>query len=730
MLEWINENPGEATKRDIARAFRLKGADRVALNALLAELRDDGAVEGKGRRFSRHGALPHTGVLEIHARDADGELLARPLEWNAAEHGEAPVIRIRLPRAAKSPPGIGDRVLARIEQHGRSSATARVIKQLERRPALTLGVVTRVDDKWRIAPVDRKQGEISLNDEALGEAKAGDLVEITVTRRGRYALPSAKIENIVGSVASQRAVSAIAIHTHGIPAVFRPQARAEAERVKPVGMTNREDWRDLPLITIDPADARDHDDAVHARADDDPDNAGGHIVTVAIADVSAYVPAGSAMDQEALKRGNSVYFPDRVVPMLPERISNDLCSLREDQDRPALAVRMVIDAAGRKRAHSFHRIMMRSAARLAYPQAQAAIDGNGEGRAAELLNSVLKPLWDAWRAMLKARAAREPLDLDLPERRVLLKEDGSVDRVIVPPRLEAHRLIEEYMIAANVAAAEELEKARHALIYRVHDAPSLAKQESLRDFLKTLDLSLPRGPQLRPSVFNGILAAVKETDVAELVNEVVLRSQSQAEYAPDNYGHFGLNLRRYAHFTSPIRRYADLTVHRALIAALGLGDETAERDLDRLREISGLISATERRAANAERDTVDRLIAMHLGKKTDSTFTARVSGMAGAGLFVTLNETGADGFIPASTLGAEYFVHDEAMRAMIGERSGKGWRLGDTVEVRLVEAQPFAGALRFEMLSEPGPLASRSASFHKSRRSGRPAGRGGKRRKR
>jgi ribonuclease R len=457
----------------------------------------------------------------------------------------------------------------------------------------------------------------------------------------------------------------------------------------------------LPLVTIDPADAKDHDDAVHAVPDPDPKNPGGHIITVAIADVGHYVRPASALDREALNRGNSVYFPDRVVPMLPERISNDLCSLRPSEDRPALAVRMVIGADGRKRSHTFHRVLMRSAAKLHYLQAQAAIDGRTDVETAGLLEPVLQPLYRAYACLRRAREARHPLDLDLPERKILLKPDGTVDRVVTPERLDAHRLIEEFMILANVAAAETLERGKLPLIYRVHDEPSLDKTEALRSFLETLHISLPKGGVLRAEQFNHVLRRVKDTDVESLVNEVVLRAQAQAEYSADNYGHFGLNLRRYAHFTSPIRRYADLMVHRALIRALKPGDDRRpERQTSSaLSEIAARISAAERRAMKAERETTDRLIAHFLVDRIGATFEGRISGVTRAGLFVKLDGTGADGFIPARTIGDDYFQYEEAMHAMVGRRSGETHRLGDRVTVGLVEAVPVAGALRFELLS-------------------------------
>jgi ribonuclease R len=497
-------------------------------------------------------------------------------------------------------------------------------------------------------------------------------------------------------------------------------------------MKGREDWRSVPLVTIDPSDAKDHDDAVFAEPDPDEKNPGGVIATVAIADVASYVRAGSVLDQEALKRGNSVYFPDRVVPMLPERISNDLCSLRENEDRPALAVRMIFSADGRKLRHSFHRVMMRSHAKLAYSQAQAAIDDAPDEKTKPILDTILRPLWDAYKVLHRGRLARQPLELDLPERKILLTADGTVDRVVVPERLDAHKLIEEFMIQANVAAAETLEAKRQALVYRIHDQPSLAKQEGLREFLQSIGISLARGAQLRPGQFNNILERVAGADNEALVNEVVLRSQSQAEYSPDNIGHFGLNLRRYAHFTSPIRRYADLIVHRALIAALGLGNDGLTPDEEaRLEEISALISASERRAMAAERDTVDRLVAGYLAGRQGDNFDARISGVTKAGLFVRLPQFGADGFIPISTLGDDYYIFDEASHMLRGQRTGRGYRLADAVEVRLVEVAPLAGAMRFEMLSEPRPLEGSGRSFHKAKRRERnksPTRRAGRRR--
>ena len=553
--------------------------------------------------------------------------------------------------------------------------------------------------------------------DGMGDAKDGDLVEVEVARSGRFGLPRARVLSVVGSVGSEKAISMIAIYAHGIPHIFPQAVLDEAEAARPATMAKREDWRHVPLITIDPADAKDHDDAVYAEPDNSPDNPGGVIVTVAIADVSWYVRTGSPLDREALKRGNSVYFPDRVVPMLPERISNNLCSLREGEDRPAIAVRMVFSKEGRKAGHTFHRIMMKSAAKLSYQQAQAAIDGKPVDKTGPLLEPILKPLWEAYATLKRGRERRQPLELDMPERKIILKPDGTVDRVFIPERLDAHKLIEEMMIQANVAAAETLEKKRQPLVYRVHDAPALSKQETLREFLATIGLSMAQGGQLRANSFNGILARALDTPHQMMVNEMVLRSQSQAIYSPENIGHFGLNLMKYAHFTSPIRRYADLIVHRALVGSLGLGEGgiTPEEE-GNLDDIAAEISTFERRAMAAERDTINRLIAHHLSERIGEEFEGRVSGVTKAGLFIALPEYGADGFVPISTLGTDYFIYDEAHQALTGEKSGLGYQLGDSVEVRLAEAIPLAGALRFEMLSEGRKMPTATRSFHKSGR--------------
>ncbi len=721
ILRFITENPDRAGKREIAKAFSLKAGDRIWLKDMLRDLQDEGLLRKGRKRLSTPGALPHVVVLDIFGRDTDGDLLARPAERLDEDDAQNPVVSVHVPRSHKGPvPGIGDRVLAKTSRSRDDEGpayVARVLKILDRRLEAVLGVLRVAHDgAFHIEPVERRQAQLVVEPEFLNGAVAGDLVEAEPMRAARFGLPRARVLNVLGSMTSEKAVSMIAIHAHDIPHIFPQAVLDEAAAARKATLAGREDWRTLPLVTIDPADAKDHDDAVHAEPDTDDANPGGWVVTVAIADVAAYVQPGSPLDREALKRGNSVYFPDRVVPMLPERISNDLCSLREGEDRPALAVRMTFAADGRKLRHGFFRVMMKSAAKLAYPQAQAAIDGRPDERTGPILETVLRPLWEAYAVLKRGREARQPLDLDLPERKILLKADGTVDRVVVPERLDAHRLIEEFMIQANVAAAETLEAKRQKLVYRIHDAPSLAKQESLREFLGSIGMSLARGPQLRPAMFNSILERVRGADNEQLVNQVVLRSQSQAEYSPENIGHFGLNLRRYAHFTSPIRRFADLVVHRALIGSLDLGSDGLTRsEEERLEETAALISASERRAMAAERDTIDRLIAAYLSEQIDKTFDARISGVTKAGLFVQLPVYGADGFVPVSSLGNDYYIFDEATHSLAGQRTGKGYQLADRVEVRLVEVAPLAGAMRFEMLSDPKPLPGSRRSYQKSK---------------
>lgn len=710
ILRFVRESNHKVGKREIARAFGVKGGARIELKRLLAELTEEGALVGRRKALRARGAPPPVSVLEIVGRDEEGDLVAEPVVWDRAE-GPRPKVLLVMSRqfadVGEAALGIGDRVLARVRQlDGPDIEGFRFegepIRKLPREKRRLLGVY-RADRKrggGLIEPVDRKDlrsWTVQPDDE--GDAQDGDLVRFDLPRAHRFGIPQARVLESLGNPHDQRRISLIAVHAHGIPDDFPEGVLAELDRLEPPRMEGRVDLRHIPLVTIDPVDARDHDDAVHAEPDPDPNNRGGFIVTVAIADVAHYVRPGTRLDREARLRGNSVYFPDRVVPMLPERISNDLCSLRENEDRPCLAVRMVFDKRGEKRSHTFVRGIMRSAARLSYEEAQAAFDGKPSHKCRPLMDTVIRPLWAAYEVLASARARREPLDLDLPERKIILDDEGRVARVIIPERLEAHRLIEEFMIQANVSAAETLEQRRTALVYRVHDQPSKEKLSALREFLQTLNLRLPPG-ELKPAHFNRVLAQAKSLPVADLVSEVVLRAQAQAEYSTENIGHFGLNLRRYAHFTSPIRRYADLIVHRALVRALRLGDGgITDEEIAQLDDVAKSISEAERRAMAAERETIDRLIAAHLADRIGAEFQARISGVTRSGLFVRLKDTGADGFVAASSMIGDFYHYVEDQHALVGGRTGEAYRLGDEVLVRLVEVIPTAGALRFEMLS-------------------------------
>jgi ribonuclease R len=729
VLDFIASAQDKVGKREIAKAFSIKGAERRDFKALLDEMAAEGLLIGNRKEFRQPGHLPPVTVLEVKEIDRDGDLVAEPLTWNVDEGVRPRAIVTEQPvgrtgRGAGVPAGPGDRILAKLTRLDEPSPAgalyeAVVIRRLPREKHRMLGIFRAGRTRGgSIEPIDRKalkEWAVAPGDD--NGAKDGDLVRFD-TVRGGHRLTTARVDEVLGNPDEQQKISLIAIHAHGLPDEFPGAVLDELNDLAPIEHENRVDLRDLPLLTIDPADARDHDDAVHAAPDPDPSNKGGWVVSVAIADVAHYVRPNSRLDREARLRANSIYFPDRVVPMLPERISNDLCSLRVHEERPCLVARMTFDRSGTKKSHEFLRAMMRSHAKLSYEDAQAAFDGVPGEAAQPLMANALEPLWQAYQALRSARERRQPLDLDLPEKRIRLDDAGRVSGITVPIRLEAHRLIEEFMIQANVAAAETLEKSKAPVVYRVHEQPSKEKIKGLSDFLETLELRLPKASTLRPEHFNGILAKAKSLPVPELVSEVVLRSQAQAEYAIENCGHFGLNLKRYAHFTSPIRRYADLLVHRALIGSLklGVGGMSAEQSSD-LASIAEMISQTERRTMAAERETTERLIAGYLSEQVGAEFSARISGMVRSGLFVRLNETGADGYIPASSLDDDYYHYVEEQHEMVGDRHGRSYRLGDVVEVRLVEAVPMAGALRFEMLSE---AKSRHVSLAKGWRNKRP----------
>ena len=720
VLHFIATSDQAAGKREIARAFGLSAQQKIALKALLKDMADEGLIDSApGRAFHKMGGLPKVTVLRVADVDDGGNVWGVPEQWEA----ETPAPRLRIRERKRGALGIGDRVLARTEEAG-NGWIAHPMKQLAKSEELVLGVLRRDGDRLWLQGVEKKERREFLVSDA-GDAEPGDLV--LAEKAGRPPRITVRVAERLGDPFAPRSFSLIAIHKLGIPDVFAPEALEEAERVsrQPLG-DRREDLTHLPIVAIDPADARDHDDAVWAAPDDDPGNPGGWRAVVAIADVSFYVRPGSALDKEARRRGNSVYFPDRVVPMLPEILSAEVCSLKTGEDRAALACHLQVGRDGKLLTWRFTRAVVRIAANLAYEQAQATIDAGAGGMLA-----ALEPLWACWRALAKARDGRAPLELDLPERRVVLDERGRILSVAPRERLDAHRLIEDYMIAANVAAAKALEAKKAPVMYRDHEPPSREKLVALKDYLKTFGVEFALGQVVRPATFNHLIdrarqladAEAGEGNVLPQIMEQVLRTQTQAYYAPENAGHFGLALGSYAHFTSPIRRYADLLVHRSLVSAYGLGPGgLSQGEAETMERIGQSISMLERRAMEAERDTIDRYVAAYLSERIGETVEARITGVTNFGFFATVEGVGGDGLVPVRDLGDEYFRFDEAARTLTGEHSGVVYASGQRLPLKLAEANPVSGALRFA-LDEAGfgsaePPVRRDRVLH---RRGRPA---------
>ena len=744
IMTFIEGSDQPAGKREIAKAFGLHAQDKIRLKALLKDMADEGLIDlGPGRAFHKLGGVPKVTVLRVVDIEGDN-VVAVPETWVAEGH-PPPRLRVMERGRRQSALGVGDRILARTEEAGRGWI-AHPLKKLAKGEEQVLGVVHKEGDRLWLKPVDKKERhDLAISD--AGDADVGDLV--LAEKSGRPPKITARVVERLGDPFAPRSFSLIAIHKFGIPDVFPEAALDEADRSarQPLG-EGREDLRHLPIVAIDPSDARDHDDAIWATPDDDAKNPGGWQAIVAIADVSYYVRPGTALDSQAKKRGNSVYFPDRVVPMLPEILSANVCSLGEGADRAALACHLTIDAGGEVKGFRFSRALVRIGAVIAYEDAQYAIDnagsepapstpfvlsavqgrdagaapetrtstalsanGGGEvaigeaaavGSVAPDILHALRNLWSCWAALAKARDKREPLALDLPEQRVMLDEMGRIASVAARERLDAHRLVEDYMIAANVAAARALEKKQAPVMYRIHDTPSREKMVALKEYLETFDLSLALGQVVQAKTFNRILAQVEERPERAEIMTQVLRTQMQAVYSPANVGHFGLSLGSYAHFTSPIRRYADLLVHRALVGAYTLApavDETrlSGEDAARMGDLGEIISRAERRAMEAERETIDRYVAAYLSTRVGELVETRITGVQRFGFFATVVGLGGDGLVPVSTLGAERFTYDETGHALVGDDSGERFTLGQHITLRLVEANVASGALRFEL---------------------------------
>src|SRR3954453_4905451 len=705
ILDFIASSDQPAGKREIARAFGLSGQDKIDLKRLLKDMADEGLIDSSpGRAFHQTGGVPKATVLRVAQIDDSGNVFAVPESW----HAEGPPPRIRVvERGRRSALGIGDRALCRTEQQGQGWI-AHPMKKLARSAELTLGVVRQDGERFWLSPVDKRERRELLISE-LKDAEAGDLVLCEVT--GRPPRVSARVDAGLGDPFAPRSFSLIAIHKHGLRYEFSQEAIDEAHRVSKQPLGEREDLTHLPIVAIDPEDARDHDDAIWAE----PDGEGGWNAIVAIADVSFYVRPGSELGREARARGNSVYFPDRVVPMLPEELSADICSLKAGEQRAAMACHLKISRDGTLKSWRFSSAKICVAANIAYEDAQAAMDTVAEetvdvaspvcfmppveGRVPqELVEKALKPLWGCWRALFTARQKRDPLELDLPERRVMLDEKGRILSVAPRDRLDAHRLVEDFMIAANVAAARALEAKKAPVMYRVHEPPSREKLVALKDYLKTFGIEFALGQVIKPGTFNRVIERVGDSEGREEIMEQLLRTQMQARYAPERLGHFGLALASYAHFPSPIRRYADLLVHRALVSAYKLGDGgLPPGEEERFVEIGEKISMLERRAMEAERETIDRYVAAFLADQVGQLVECRITGVQPFGFFATVEELGGDGLLLARDLGQEYFRYDEAARALVGDESGDAYRVGQRLTLRLAEANPVLGSLRFEL---------------------------------
>lgn len=691
ILAFIRQASTTVGKREIARAFGCKGDEREALKALLHDMEDEGVLAaGPGRTVHEAGKLPRVSVLQVVSADG-ARVFAQPEQWDGP--GAPPKVWISAARSGR--PGgrqerfqTGDRLLVQIGEAEGGILRGTAIRRLARGQVQILGVVGKDERGHRILrPVDRRERNrwpLHHGDEVL----PGELVRVTL--KGSGARTIAHVQSSLGDPFSGVSLSEIAIADKGIPDQFSDAALADADRASNAPLGEREDWTHIPFLTIDPVDARDHDDAVFAAPEGD-----GWRLLVAIADVAWFARPGTALDRAAFDRGNSIYFPDRVVPMLPESLSAGACSLKAGTDKAVMAASIRVGADGKLLGWSFHRAKIRVAANLAYEAAQQQIDDEADD---PMSREVLQPLWGCWRALMAARKARDPLEIDLPERRVLLDDKGQVRGVATRERLDAHKVIEEMMIAANVAAAKALEERKAPVMYRCHETPDREKLISLKEYLGTLGLSFALGQVITPAIFNRILSKAKDrTDSAE-ISEAVLRAQTQAYYTPANSGHFGLSLGSYAHFTSPIRRYSDICVHRSLVRSFGLGEgalpDGAER---RFAAIGEHLSFTERRAMEAERQTLDRYIANYLSASVGQVVRARISGVQAFGFFATVVDLGGDGLVPMRALGDERFRFDEHGRYLEGMETGTRYAQGQMLELRLEEADVVTGTLRFSI---------------------------------
>lgn len=702
VLAYLASQGTTMTKRELAEAFDIKGDERVAFKQIIHKLEDDGLIIYEGKKSYRvPTGLPSVVVAEIVNIDLDGDVFAVPADWNAASQGPPPRIEIMPEKKSLTALKTGDRALVQLTRATEKVYEGRVLKRMDTPQARVVGLLKQVRSGYVVEPLDRRaKYDFDISEKDFNGAAPG-LIVVAEIQPSRGALrKKVRVTEVVGRADDPKVISLMALNELGLRHTFPDEVILETEDMKVPDLKGREDLRPYPLVTIDGADARDFDDAVFAEPDPDPKNNGGYHLLVAIADVSYYVRPGSKLDKEAYLRGNSTYFPDRVIPMLPEKLSNDLCSLRPDGPRAALAVHLWIDVAGKLLRYQFVRGLMHSKARLTYEQVQAARDGKPDSTTSHLMKDVIEPLYAAWNILAAAREKRGALDLDVPERKIVVNDKGLMTGVAVRERLDAHRLIEEFMILANVAAALALEAKKAPCVYRIHDRPTGDKLMAARSFLEAFGLSLPKTGVAEPAQINHVLKKAKDLPAGFLINEIILRSQAQAVYSPDNIGHFGLALQHYAHFTSPIRRYADLLVHRSLVGAYGFGEGAlTDHEISKLDEIAAHISTTERASAEAERNSVDRFTAAYLKDKIGQDFAGRISGVTRFGLFIKLDDTAADGLVPIRTLPGDFYDHDEGQHALIGRRTRRVFRLGAPVRVRVLEADTLSGSTVLELLN-------------------------------
>jgi ribonuclease R len=637
----------------------------------------------------------------------------------------------------------GDRVRVRVVRHDRKGRPeGRVHDILERRAAPVIGRLLNEGGAWVVAPEDRRFGQDVLIPKAgVASATVGQIVVVELTEPpSLHAQPVGRVVEVLGEIDDPGMEIEIAVRKYGVPHQFSPQASAQAEtlapRIRASDRRRRVDLTDVPLVTIDGEDARDFDDAVYCEPlTDGVDTDVGTLSTgwrliVAIADVSHYVRPGEPLDTDAYERSTSVYFPRRVIPMLPERLSNGLCSLNPDEDRLAMVCDIVVDPDGRIPAYQFYPAVIRSHARLIYEDV-ASILSNTQGvlarRRADLVPHLVH-LHEVYRALLRQRARRGAVDFETTETRIVCDDAGRIEKIVARTRTDAHRLIEEAMLAANVCAADFIEQSGHSALYRVHEGPTSEKRTALQVYLRALGIGMTVGDPPHPAEFQAIASSTRDRVDAAQVHQMLLRSMQQAVYTPHNAGHFGLAYQAYTHFTSPIRRYPDLLVHRVIKALLGerryrlvppqvvavqgragrtvsVGGGAAGPDANAALSVweaaGSHTSACERRAEEASRDVVAWLKCRFMRDRLGEEFDGVVSATTGFGLFVTLDDLFVDGLVHVTELGGEYFRFDEVRQELRGERSGLRYGVGTRLRVQVSRVDLDSRRIDFRLVRDP-----------------------------